>query len=95
MRLTRVQVEKCQRAPKGYGFAWRDFDTRNTVAYPIPFNVIFRGFRRLWHWVIGGFVPSVIDKARQEGYSKGYNQSCEEQNAVDEATERAFEKLRD
>ena len=71
MQLTRRQVEEGAMAPWGYGFAWRNFDTATTVAFPIPFNVIFRGLRRLWHWVICGIKPSVIDAARHQGRREG------------------------
>ncbi len=71
MLLTRAQVEEGMRVPWGYGFAWRDFDSRNTIAYPIPFNVLFRGLRRFWHWLVGGYKNSVIDEARIQGIRDG------------------------
>ncbi|KKK62975.1 hypothetical protein LCGC14_2998990, partial [marine sediment metagenome] len=39
--LTRKLIEDGAKLPKGYGYAWRDFDTTSHVAYPIPFNVLF------------------------------------------------------
>lgn len=69
--LTRKMVEDGARRPKGYGFAWRDFDTASHVAYPIPFNVLFRGLRRFWHWVVGGYKNSIIDEAKIKGISEG------------------------
>ncbi len=69
--LTRKMVEDGARRPKGYGFAWRDFDTASTITYPIPFNVLFRGLRRFWHWVVGGYKNSVIDEARIKGIREG------------------------
>ena len=57
--------------PWSYGFAWRDLDTACMVAYPIPFNVLFRGLRRFWHWIVGGYKNSVIDEARIEGIREG------------------------
>jgi hypothetical protein len=56
--------------PKGYGFAWRDFDTASHVAYPIPFNVLLRGLRRLYHWILS-HKNSVLDKARIKGIREG------------------------
>ena len=70
-QLTRKMVEDGKRRPKGYGFAWRDFDTSCTISYPIPFNVLFRGLRRLWHWIVGGYKNSVIDEARIKGIREG------------------------
>lgn len=71
MRMLRELVEQGMRRPKGYGFAYRDFDTDTIVAYPIPFNVIIRGSRRFWHWVVGGYKNSVIDEARIKGIRDG------------------------
>ncbi len=71
MILTRQQVEEGERVPRGYGFAWRDFDRACMVAYPIPFNVLFRVLRRFWHWIIAGLKHSVIDEARLAGIREG------------------------
>lgn len=68
--LTRKMVEDGERRPKGYGFAWRDFDTACTVTYPIPFNVLFRGLRRFWHWILS-YKNSVLDEARIKGIREG------------------------
>ena len=68
--LTRRMVENGAKCPKGYGFAWRDFDTACIVAYPIPFNVLFRGLRRLYHWILS-YKNSVIDEARIKGIHEG------------------------
>ena len=68
--LTRALVEGGAKLPKGYGFAWRDFDTASHVAYPIPFNVLFRGLRRFYHWIIS-HKNSVLDEARIKGIREG------------------------
>ncbi len=68
--LTRKLIEDGAKLPKGYGFAWRDFDTPSYVAYPIPFNVLFRGLRRLYHWIIS-HKNSVLDEARIKGIREG------------------------
>jgi len=73
--LTRVSVEEGTKVPWGYGYAYRDFDTCNTFAFPIPLNLVVRGTRRLWHWVMGWIVagdkPSVVDRARILGRQEG------------------------
>ncbi len=74
MILTLLQVEEGEKVPWGYGFAWRDFSTKCWFAYPIPFNVLFREFRRLWHWIIGGDKSSAIDRAEL----RGYHRACSE-----------------
>ena len=56
--LTRALIEDGTKLPKGYGFAWRNFDTASHVAYPIPFNVLFRGL--LLHRVLDAEIPSLI-----------------------------------
>ena len=68
--LTRTLIEDGAKLPWGYGFAWRDFDTASHVAYPIPFNVLFRGLRRLYHWIIS-HKNSVLDEARIKGIREG------------------------
>ena len=68
--LTRKLVDEGRKCPKGYGFAWRDFDTCCTVAYPIPFNVFFRGLRRFYHWILS-YKNSVLDEARIQGIRQG------------------------
>ena len=37
-----------QSVPKGYGFAWTCWDRPMFVVYPIPFNILLGGVRRLW-----------------------------------------------
>jgi len=86
--LTRKMVEDGVRRSKGYGFAWRDFDTNCIVTYPIPLNVIFRGLRRLWHWILS-YKNSVIDEARIKGIRQG--QKIAEK--MYKAQKRAAEKL--
>ena len=80
--LTRELIENGEVLPKGYGFAWRDFDTACMIAYPIPFNVLFRGIRRLWHWIkIGQMKSSKLDKIWEDGYSQGCKNSTKMFNA--------------
>ena len=68
--LTRTLIEDGEKLPWGYGFAWRDFDRRGHVTYPIPFNVLFRGLRRLYHWILS-YKHSVLDEARIQGIREG------------------------
>ena len=49
--LTRKMVEEGARRSKGYGFAWRDFDTACIVTYPIPLNVLLRELLRFKTWL--------------------------------------------
>ena len=88
--LTRAMVEDGRKLPKGYGFAWRDFDTNCHVAYLIPFNVLFRGLRRIWHWIKAGWKHSVIDEARIKGIREG--QELHEE--LYRNRQRALKKLR-
>jgi len=86
--LTRKMVEDGMMRPKGYGFAWRDFDSGCTVTYPIPLNVLFRGFRRFWHWILS-YKNSVIDEARIKGIREGQELA----ENMYRAQRRAAEKL--
>ena len=90
--LTRELVEDGAKVPRGYGFAWRDFDANCYVSYPIPFNVLFRGLRRFWHWMVGGFKHSVIDEARLKGIREGYTQAYEKYSIQRMAAEKSAKK---
>lgn len=85
--LTRKMVEDGARRSKGYGFAWRDFDTACIVTYPIPLNVIFRGLRRFWHWILS-YKNSVLDEARIKGIREGQELAKEMYKAQRIVTEK-------
>lgn len=54
------------------GIAWKDFQTLTWVVYPIPFNLIARWARDLWHIVAGpGSQPTERD-FYMRGYEHGY-----------------------
>ena len=89
--LTREMVEDGERRPKGYGFAWRDFDTACTVTYPIPFNVLFRGLRRFWHWILS-YKNSVLDEARIKGIREGQEIQRQFQQNIEEAARKTLRK---
>ena len=86
--LSRELIEEGEKLPKGYGFAWRDFDRGGHVAYPIPFNVLFRGLRRFYHWIIS-HKHSVLDEARIKGIREGQ----EMQRQFQQNQQRAARKL--
>ena len=86
--LTRKMIRDGARRSKGYGFAWRDFDTASLVTYPIPFNVLFRSLRQFWHWILS-HKNSVLDEARIKGIHEGQELA----EAMYRAQRRAAEKL--
>ena len=46
--LTRKMIRDGAKRSKGYGFAWRDFDTASLVTYPIPFILASSNTEFLW-----------------------------------------------
>lgn len=70
--LTKQLIEDGECLPKGYGFAWRDFDTAAMIAYPIPFNKIIGWLRNIWHWFKDEVNPSLIDKSYRKGWKDGH-----------------------
>ncbi|KKM91105.1 hypothetical protein LCGC14_1231790 [marine sediment metagenome] len=89
--LTRELIEDGAKLSKGYGFAWRDFDTASHVAYPIPFNVLFRGLRRFWHWILS-YKNSVLDEARIDGIRRGQEIQKQFQQNQQQAARKLLKK---
>lgn len=51
--LTEEQVAWGERPPLLYGFAWNDLLNQRRYFILMPFNLIARGLRNLWHWLKG------------------------------------------
>ena len=66
-RSLEIMVMEGERFPRGYGFAYRDFDRNRLIALPIPLNLLVGRLRNLWHWCRARLDVSVIDKARSKG----------------------------
>jgi len=61
--------------PKWWGFAYRKFNIRYTVLYPIPINLIVRYALKLY-WLVYGWVATggwkdKLDDAYWQGYNDG------------------------
>lgn len=57
--------------PKGYGLCYEDFDTREGIYFPVPFNLLIR-FALVIYWaVVGGLFPLRIEKLQSDAYTKG------------------------
>lgn len=62
-----------------FGLAYYDFDTYESVCYPIPFNVIFKCFREIYFkikkgWFVGSYrieYLRIYDRGYNEGYKSG------------------------
>lgn len=50
--------------PRGYGFAYYDYRWDIKIAYPVPFNLIARGARRVHLWYLEWFVSGVRGKSK-------------------------------
>lgn len=63
------------RIPRWWGFAYRLFDMRYTVLYPIPLNLVVRYALKLYwtvySWVKRGGWHSKLDDAYWMGYNDG------------------------
>lgn len=72
MRIKWTSTERGVRAPRGYGFAWYDFEKNIIVGYPIPLNIIFRLCRGLWRRLQFGIQkPDILEAAYRRGYQAG------------------------
>ncbi len=63
-------------APKGYGFAYNMFHSKETVVAPIPLNIVMRVIREVYLWLMIGCFKSkfegLSDAIRQKGYVEGF-----------------------
>lgn len=50
----RVEIVEGGMVPIGYGLAWHEWYVSRIVVLPIPFNVIIRGLRQFWCWMMAG-----------------------------------------
>ena len=66
------ELREGEMIPKGYGIAYRNMDRYSVVIYPIPFNLIIGGLRRVWIWLMYGH------KLYEDGFHKGYNKGYSE-----------------
>ena len=68
---------KRMRPPSWYGFAYRRWDTRETVLAVIPFNLVVR-YAVKAYWILYRFAKysgwdDKVSKAYWDGYSDGYD----------------------
>jgi hypothetical protein len=63
--------------PRGYGFAWIDWDTHRCVCLPVPLNFIARHFRDWWYRVRMPQGSDVIERAYQRGAAEGWDRGTE------------------
>lgn len=79
-----AKVLEGESAPFGHGYAYRDFITRTTISYLVPFNFIVRWIRDLWFWLImkrSGYQEKIerrfyhtgLREGNEIGYRRGYS----------------------
>lgn len=92
-------VGEAEAYPRGYGFAYYDWEMDTKIAYPVPFNVIARGARRVWVWYLEWFVGmrrghSPLDRmllqARQSGRHESYKRG--KQDGFADGFENGYDK---
>ncbi len=66
-----MKLEKGERLPFGFGYAWENWEEETREVYPVPFNLLFRWLRRIWFFLVRKPRGS-YDKAFKKGYDKGY-----------------------
>jgi hypothetical protein len=70
-----MRLAEGSRIPKGYGMAWMEPDIEQYVCLPVPVNILAAVARRVWHWLIHGLAPFIVDRkvadARREGFIAG------------------------
>ena len=67
-------VEEGAEVPRGYGFAWRNWMTGETVALPLGLNKLAGWTRWLYHWVLWKVRPSVLEQARIAGLNERWKE---------------------
>ncbi len=68
-----MRIQEGEKARWGYGFVWYHYATREIEVFPVPFNILFRGFRNLYHFLAKG----VRSKKEQEIYQSGFREGEE------------------
>jgi hypothetical protein len=71
-----VRLRDVELIPRGYGVAYYDYTRAQGVAYPIPLNLLIRGYRKLEQWV-KVYTPSQRDKDLAAAANKGFQQGLE------------------
>ena len=71
------QVRECESIPRFYGLAYREYDRRVGVCYPIPFNIVVRIAMNIWWSLKSGFFPDWYEeklfKVDREAWQRGYD----------------------
>ena len=69
------EIHELECYPRGYWFAWREWERDVKIAMPIPLNFICNWIRTAWHWCKRKVCRrTVLDKIWYNGYSYGrYN----------------------
>lgn len=61
--------------PRWWGFAYRHFDIRYTILYPIPLNLIvcytLKCYWSAYSWLVKGGWEDKLDAAYRQGYNEG------------------------
>jgi hypothetical protein len=73
MRLSRYLVRESERIPRWYGLSYYEFETASAIAHPIPFNLIVRLARRVYHVVRAGMWERDLQNAYSKGFDKGFD----------------------
>lgn len=81
MRVYRLKkISEGGLIPKGYGFAYIEYERDMYILYPIPLNLIIRFLREIYYRVLIGIcetksekiISCIQQKAHSEGYAVGY-----------------------
>lgn len=97
MKLGR-RVRELDPLVKGFGIAWWDMRQATAVCLPIPLNYIAGLCRRVYHGILAGARPSVIDQAYNRGWMERSEYNHQEMRArvlreLDEEDRRRSETI--
>lgn len=65
-----MKIERGQRLPLGWGYAWTNYESETREAYLIPFNFIFKYLRLIWFF-LARMRKNKYDEAFLKGYEEG------------------------
>lgn len=65
--------------PKGYGIAYHEIGEDTVIMYPIPINLIVGFIRNIFHWILAGISPSILDNIYDKGYLVGKRENIDSQ----------------
>lgn len=71
-----MRIHEGERYPIGYGFAWRNYESRSVEAYLIPLNFLARWGRELYIWLAKPHYHE-RDIIHQRAYKLGYATATE------------------